>query len=31
MTTTALVCVLDDSGNKTCSAPEPITLTAPGT
>jgi uncharacterized protein (TIGR03437 family) len=29
MTTTTLVCVLDASGNKTCSAPAPITLTTP--
>jgi uncharacterized protein (TIGR03437 family) len=29
MTTTALVCVLDNSGSQTCSAPQPITLTAP--
>jgi uncharacterized protein (TIGR03437 family) len=29
MTTTALVCVLDASNNKTCSAPAPITLTTP--
>jgi uncharacterized protein (TIGR03437 family) len=29
MTTTALVCVLDDSGTKTCSAPAPLTLTTP--
>jgi uncharacterized protein (TIGR03437 family) len=28
MTTTALVCVVDGSGNQTCSAPAPITLTA---
>jgi uncharacterized protein (TIGR03437 family) len=29
MTTTALVCGLDASGNKVCSAPAPITLTTP--